>query len=283
MNISLTMQERFEELRKERGLTLEQLSEKTGISRAALGKYESDDYKDISPFSIVTLAKFYGVSSDYLLGLTEQKNHPNTEIHALHLSDKVIDLLKSGTINNRLLCEIMTHERFCHLMADIEIYVDRIASMQIQNLNAMVDMARAEIMTNRSPQKDDLYIHTLEAAHIQEDEYFSHMVSDDIVEIARDIRDAHRIDTTTAADSETSIARDMKQNIEEVMNFQGSAPETQIKMLCSVLEIPYDDLKPEEFIGMMNGLKKSKVLKSLVSQRGKKRTIRTQRKPKRKR
>lgn len=283
MNISLTMQERFEELRKERGLTLEQLSEKTGISRAALGKYESDDYKDISPFSIVTLAKFYGVSSDYLLGLTEQKNHPNTEIHALHLSDKVIDLLKSGTINNRLLCEIMTHELFCHLMADIEIYVDRIASMQIQNLNAMVDMARAEIMTNRSPQKDDLYIRTLEAAHIQEDEYFSHMVSDDIVEIARDIRDAHRTDTMTAADPEPSIAQDMKQNIEDVMNFQGSAPEKQIKMLCSVLEIPYDDLKPEEFIGMMNGLKKSKVLKSLVSQRGKKRTIRTQRKPKRKR
>lgn len=57
----------------ERHLTLEQLAEETGISKSALGKYESDDFKDISPFSIVTLAKFYGVSTDYLLGLTETK------------------------------------------------------------------------------------------------------------------------------------------------------------------------------------------------------------------
>ena len=45
----------------------------TGISKSALGKYEADDFKDISPFSMVELAKFYGVSTDYLLGLTEQK------------------------------------------------------------------------------------------------------------------------------------------------------------------------------------------------------------------
>ena len=73
MNIKLTIPERLKDLRTERGLTLEQLSEATGISRAALGKYEADDFKDISPFSIVALAKFYGVSADYLMGLTETK------------------------------------------------------------------------------------------------------------------------------------------------------------------------------------------------------------------
>jgi transcriptional regulator with XRE-family HTH domain len=44
-----------------------------GISSSTLGKYEADDFKDISPFSLKTLAKSYGVSTDYLLGLTEQK------------------------------------------------------------------------------------------------------------------------------------------------------------------------------------------------------------------
>ena len=68
MQIKLTIQERLKDLRVERGLTLEQLAEQTGLSKSALGKYEADDFKDISPFSIVTLAKFYGVSTDYLLG-----------------------------------------------------------------------------------------------------------------------------------------------------------------------------------------------------------------------
>ena len=94
MNIKLTIPERLKDLRTECGLTLEQLSEATGISRAALGKYEADDFKDISPFSIAALAKFYGVSADYLMGLTETKNHPNTELEALHLGDDAIEVLK---------------------------------------------------------------------------------------------------------------------------------------------------------------------------------------------
>jgi len=73
MQVKLTVQERLKDLRVERGLTLEQLAEATGISKSALGKYESDDYKDISPYSIVELAKFYGVSTDYLMGMTETK------------------------------------------------------------------------------------------------------------------------------------------------------------------------------------------------------------------
>ena len=74
MHYKLTIPERLQDLRKERHLTLERLAEQTGLSRSALGKYESDDYKDISPFAIATLAEFYGVSADYLMGLTENKN-----------------------------------------------------------------------------------------------------------------------------------------------------------------------------------------------------------------
>ena len=66
--------ERLKDLRVEHGLTLEQLSAETGISKSALGKYEADDFKDISPFSMVELAKFYGVSTDYLLGLTDRRD-----------------------------------------------------------------------------------------------------------------------------------------------------------------------------------------------------------------
>ena len=51
-----------------------------------------DSYKDISPFAIATLADFYGVSTDYLMGLTENKNHPNTELQSLHLSDDMVEM-----------------------------------------------------------------------------------------------------------------------------------------------------------------------------------------------
>ena len=69
----LTIQERIKDLRVEHGLTLQQLAEQTGLSASALGNYENDDFKDIDHFAIVKLAKFYGVTTDYLLGLSETK------------------------------------------------------------------------------------------------------------------------------------------------------------------------------------------------------------------
>ena len=51
-------------------LTLEQFAEQTHLSKSALGSYETDDFKDISHYAFIKLAKFYGVTADYLLGLT---------------------------------------------------------------------------------------------------------------------------------------------------------------------------------------------------------------------
>ena len=70
----LTIQERIKDLRNDHGLTLEHLAEQTGLSSSALGNYETNEYKDISHFAIIKLAKFYGVTTDYLLGLSETKN-----------------------------------------------------------------------------------------------------------------------------------------------------------------------------------------------------------------
>ena len=92
--MSLTIQERIKDLRVERGFTLKELAEETGLSSSALGSYETDETKDISHYALIKLAKFYGVTADYLLGLSEMKNHSNADLADLHLSDNMIDILK---------------------------------------------------------------------------------------------------------------------------------------------------------------------------------------------
>lgn len=115
----------MKDLRVERGLTLEQLAEQTHLSKSALGSYEADDFKEISHYALIKLAKFYGVTADYLLGLSETKNHPTANLADLRLSDDMIALLKSGLIDHSLLCELVAHLDFPRLMADLEIYVMR--------------------------------------------------------------------------------------------------------------------------------------------------------------
>lgn len=94
------------------------------------------------------------------------------DVASLHLSDEVLELLRSGKINNRLLCEMMTHPRFRQLMADIEIVVDRIADMRIQDMNTVLEVARQKVMKEYAPDEMDVYMRTLEVAQINETDYF---------------------------------------------------------------------------------------------------------------
>lgn len=263
MNIKLTIPERLKDLRIERGLTLEQLSEVTGISRAALGKYEADDFKDISPFSIAALAKFYGVSADYLMGLTETKNHPNTELEALHLGDNTIEVLKEGQFNHRLLSELICHKDFQRLMLDAEIYVDRIADMRINDMNAVLEAVRQLVLAKRENSTNDLYLRTLELAQVSEEEYFGHVVADDLTGILRDIREAHKTDSTTA--DEPSVAAQAQQQLQTAMNFEGSSDEKKVRAFLATFGIDYDAITKEQFITLIEILRLSKYMKSPIS------------------
>ena len=267
MQVKLTIGERLKDLRVERKLTLEQLAAEVGISKSALDKYESDNGKDISPYSILVLADYYGVSCDYLMGRTETKNHPNTALHELHLSDASIDVLKTGKFNHRLLSELICHKDFQRFMLDAEIYVDRIADMRVNDMNAVLEAVRQMALMKNGGEENDLHLRTLEVAQIREDEYFGSLIADDLKGILRDIRSEHRPDTMTA--DEVSFAENIQNQLRDAMNFEGSSEERQIRSFLATFGIDYDKLSKEQFVSLIEILKLSKYLKSPISQRGK--------------
>ena len=269
MYIKLTIAEKLKDLRvNDRHLTLEQLAEQTHLSKSALGKYETDECKDISPFAIATLAQFYDVSTDYLLGLTENKKSPSAECTSLHLSDEMIALLQSGKINNRLLCEIATHENFRRLMTDIEIVVDRIADMRIQNMNTIMEAMRQEVIACYAPDENDLHLRTLEVAQVQEIDYFDYVVHEDLDAIIHDVRREHLADTTTADDA--PALTEIREKLSEAMNYD-SKEEAIIQTFCDRMQIPFEKISKDEFEIFLRIIGKSRLLKEPMSKRGKKR------------
>ena len=156
MKCKLSIQEKLKDLRIEKGLSLQELSEQTGISRASLGNYETDDYKEISHKAIITLADFYGVTSDYLLGLTENREQHLFPIDELGLDDETVDLLKSGKLNVRLICEMIKHPDFINFLSDMEIYVDNLAGMQFRNINKMIEQTRVRLQNKGISDEDHL-------------------------------------------------------------------------------------------------------------------------------
>jgi len=267
MRVKLDTSERIKDLRVEKRLTLEQLAELTGLSSSAIGKYEGGEYKDISAFAIAKLADKLGVSTDYLLCRTENKNHPNTELNALHLGDDAIEVLRTGKFNHRLLSELICHKDFQRFMLDAEIYVDRIADMRVNDMNVVLEAVRQMALMKNGGNANDLHLRTLEVAQIREDEYFGSLIADDLKGILRDIRNKHRPDTMTA--DETSLAATVQEQLQEAMNFEGSSEEKKIRAYLATIGLDYDALTKEEFVSLIGILKKSKYMKNPISQRGK--------------
>lgn len=271
MKVNLSLQEKLKDERVNRHMTLAELEEATGISHSTLGKYESDNCTDISPFNLAKLAKYYGVSMDYLMGLTENKNHPNTALYELHLSDSAVDVLKSGKLNNRLLSEMVCHPGFLRLMTDIEICVDRIADMRIKDMNDELERTRLKLMDEMGRDENDLNVRVSELAQINEDIFYNHVIHQDLDSIVRDIREAHKDDFETA-DQQTDgqvLAKDMEPILLETLNYGGSLDAKRAYMVCRLLDINYDKLPEDDQKAFARVLRKSPKLASIISQRGK--------------
>ena len=126
---------------------------------------------------------------------------------------------------------------------------------------------RHEIIERYRPGEDDPHLKVLQAAHISDDEYFSHMVLDDLNLIIRDIRETHKKDSESAP--QTTVANELKENLEAVENFKGSRLEKLAVLYCKQLGINYKNLSDEEFRWLIRILQKSKKTGTPISQRKK--------------
>ena len=65
------MYQRIRDLREDKDLSQKELSAILGMSQTGYSKYETGE-NDVPTAILIKLAKFYGTSVDYLLGLTDQ-------------------------------------------------------------------------------------------------------------------------------------------------------------------------------------------------------------------
>ncbi|WP_228407541.1 helix-turn-helix domain-containing protein, partial [Lactococcus insecticola] len=78
--------ERLGALRKEKGLTLQQMSNKIGINVSTISNYENG-YSIPKIDRLKKLADFFGVSESYILGLSDERNQSN-KAPMFEVSDK---------------------------------------------------------------------------------------------------------------------------------------------------------------------------------------------------
>lgn len=85
---------RLKELRKDRKLTLQQVSKETGVSVASLSSYENGN-RNPKIETWQRLADYFGVSVSYLQGLSKYKSFSKEDIfeYLLKNNDRIIEIL----------------------------------------------------------------------------------------------------------------------------------------------------------------------------------------------
>ena len=199
MHTKLTIPERLKDLRvSEKRMSLQELSDATGIPSSTLGNYEKDENIDMSLGNLITLANFYNISTDYLLCRTELRKHKNQSVSDLYLNDDAIQILTDEKYNPRLLSALLTHENFRKFMTDLEIYIDGFNDKGIQIANAFLDVMRCKL-TELGADSTDAFATVFDNSHIEAEQYYMNILSDDLKPIVSDLRNAHMKDSNTAS------------------------------------------------------------------------------------
>lgn len=100
--------ERLKQLRIKNGLKQQELADMFGLSSGTISFYESEQRKPDIDF-IVAIAKYFDVSTDYLLGLTNAKDKENIDISKVTgLNDFSLTILeKSSKEKNNTAADII--------------------------------------------------------------------------------------------------------------------------------------------------------------------------------
>jgi transcriptional regulator with XRE-family HTH domain len=86
-----TLAERLKSLRKEKDVRQEDVSKSTGIHVASLSRYENGKRVNIGRDELIKLANYYGVSLDYIAGISTYK-----ESISLREIENIFNVLPEG-------------------------------------------------------------------------------------------------------------------------------------------------------------------------------------------
>lgn len=140
-----TIHERIGDLRTSRGWSQKKLSDITEITASQISRIETGAIENISSDILIKLAKAFGVSVDYILGITTVSTPKSYDISELGLSDGAVKGLITGTIDVQMLNRLMEHKTFPYLLYLIKTYFDNTISAGIMERNAVIDMATVAI------------------------------------------------------------------------------------------------------------------------------------------
>lgn len=203
MKFITSINDRIKDLRLERNL-LQSDFEQIGISASTLSDYEKDG-STIPSYVIPKLAEFFGVTTDYLFGLTNIRQPENNSLNGIYFSDNAIEFLKRKDINIKLLSEIIEHPGFKQFLLDAECYVDGHVDTGIDQFSTLFKFAGLKIEKQAPNLEKDSIINGIKRTDELARTFHANLLANDLLPILNDLKANHRKDNETAGFSSAPV------------------------------------------------------------------------------
>lgn len=130
-----TIGERIRDLRRENNLTQEEFADVIGISRSTVARIEKDS--KISGEDALEIAKYFGVSVDFVLAKTDDPEVINYDLKVLGLTKEAAQKLYTGQVDAGVLNLLIEHEKCGVLMKLIMFYLKDFTAEAKRTQNAI--------------------------------------------------------------------------------------------------------------------------------------------------
>lgn len=206
--------QRIQDLIKNRKITQAELAEKVGLSNSALSRYLQGRTTNLGDGFIIRIAKYFDVSTDFLLGETDIPDRKNYDIEELRLSAETAKLLYTGKVDASVLNQLIEHPRFPQLLLLLARYRDETMIAGINAMNQVLTFIRSL---------------TLDQANLHpENSVAAKNAAQDLKMLATPPVTA---DTNTIQNLFMQIVRDIKKNAESASEAQQAATTEVLKLL----------------------------------------------------
>jgi transcriptional regulator with XRE-family HTH domain len=115
MAIGASIGARLEHLRARKGVSDAELAKAFGINRSTMGRILKGETEKVSSQMIIDAAQYFGVSTDFLLGLTDMPDPMNHPVESFGLTEGAAKAILSEDVSIDMLNRLLENLRFCQL------------------------------------------------------------------------------------------------------------------------------------------------------------------------
>ena len=137
--------QRLFDLRNGTGKSQKEVADDLQIPASVLSRIERGETKAVSHDLIIKFAKYYNVSTDYLLCTSDIRIRRNVELEELGLTNKALLQLLQGKVAGNILSKIIEHPYFPVLLDTAIAYFVEAHNAGFAARNAIIDIGTADI------------------------------------------------------------------------------------------------------------------------------------------